>query len=117
MSLSVTPAASVATNDYVGGVLDSDVFPSRLFTQNTYSGGSLTEPPTSATPGVSPIIGTLPQVASVTPVTIGDGVNDVQVGQVRLLLQPYDDAVDASSPMELVLSPNALVIVASTATG
>ena len=50
MSLSVTPAASVATNDYVGGVLDSDVFPSRLFTQNTYSGGSLTEPPTSATP-------------------------------------------------------------------
>ena len=114
MSLSVAAAAFVAADDYVAGVLDSDVFPSRLFTQNTYSGGSLTEPPTSAAAGVNPSITAFPQVQSVSLVTAADAINDVAVGQVKLTLVPAAyDVVDASSPMDLVLSPNALVVIAS----
>ena len=119
MALTVSTAAFVSANAFVAGILDNGVTP-RLYTANAFSGGSTPAPPTSATPGVpanSPMVG-LPQVQSVALITAGDGVQNVQVGQVRLTLVPNAaDTLLASSPLELVLSPNALVIVASTSTG
>lgn len=117
MSLSVSPAAFVSDNAYIAGVLDYLV-PPRLYTVNSWTGGSTTAPPTGATPEVNPMFGAFPQVASVSLVAAGDGVNNQQVGWVKLNLAPAaGDVVSSSSPDQLVLSPNALVIVASTATG
>ena len=117
MALTVSTAAFVSANAFVAGILDNAVTP-RLYTQNAFSGGSTTAPPTSATPGVQPGLTGLPQVQAVQLITAGDGVNNQQVGQVKLTLAPNAaDVVNASSPQILILSPNALVVVASTSTG
>jgi len=117
MSLSVSTAAFVTAGDYIAGVLDNAVTP-RLYSVNSFSGATTTTPPTSATTGVNPEFTGFPTVGTVQLVAAGDGVNDEQLGYVKLTLVPNaSDVANASSPMQLVLSPNALVIVASTSTG
>lgn len=118
MSLSVSQAAFVAANANVVAIVDGPTTSKLFSVVNSWAGGSTTAPPTSATTSVAPGLTAYPTVASVALVAAGDGVNNEQVGQVKLTLAPAaGDVVDASSPMTYTVSPNALVIVASTPTG
>lgn len=120
MSLNApTPAAFVSPGSFVAGVIDT-VATSRLFTVNSYTGATSTTAPTAATAGVPAAEAGLPTVQSVSMITAYDGVagNVQQVGFVRLTLGPNAaDTVNASSPMQLVLSPSALVLTATTSAG
>jgi hypothetical protein len=116
MSVSVSTAAFVSNGDYIAGVLDNATT-SKLYSVNswTYTSGN----PATATPGVPSGMVGFPAVSSVTLVTANDATSDNnEVGYIKLTLSPAaGDVVNASSPMELVLSPNALVVVASTSIG
>jgi hypothetical protein len=99
------------------GILDNATT-SRLFTVNSWSGQTSSSGPTSGTPVVNPVSGALPTVSEVSPHEIGeDGDGDVTIGGVEISLVWANEDPNGTSPMNYLLSPNALVITATTSTG
>lgn len=128
ISLTVKPAASVATTDFVYGVLDP-VGRTVIFGKTTYPDGS-TDAIGTPTLGVDTNGATaLPAVGSVVVTSASDGgtagpsgpvqslnSGDLQVGIVTITLAPAaGDVVNASSPQVLHLSPQALVLTNASA--
>ena len=104
-------------DDYIAGVLDADAFPSKLVLREHVLGRLDHRASDCGCGRGQPEHQRVSPGPSVALVTAADGVTDEAVGQVKLTLVPAAyDVVDASSPMDLVLSPNALVVIASTST-
>jgi hypothetical protein len=124
LTLSVTPVANVTPgSQYVAGWVDP-VITGKLFTSTPYTGTGVGTVPTAGTPVPATGLSGLPGIASLTPVFAADGGGiqnsndngDAQVGYFRLNLSPAaGDVVNASSPQQIILSPNALVITATSA--
>lgn len=128
-SMSVVQAvnAVVSGTAYVVGILDTALGP-KNYTQVATSGTLTNNTEPTLIPAIVPGIGGLPTISAVSVVLASDGngggVNGgssdnsgaLLPGYVKLTLSPNAaDVVNASSPMQVTVSPNAYIILSSLA--
>jgi hypothetical protein len=96
---------TVSGTVYVAGYLDGEER-GRVFYANNDTG----------TAGVSPEIG-LPTLISITQLSQVDNLGNTQYGGYKIVLDFGANSSDYSSPMNLFLDQNAMLIIASTQYG